>query len=62
LRALKVFKKTIDVMLSIELDDQPCSHANEIHDKPAQQSLPPKSITAQAPIAQVIPEASFGIG
>ncbi len=47
-RALEIFEQTIRVLPAIELDDQPRSHANEIHDVPAKRHLPPESIAAQA--------------
>ena len=60
--AFEIIERGVCVLSSIELDDQPRSHANEIHDVSTERHLSPKSITAQLPIAEEVPDPLFGIG
>jgi hypothetical protein len=60
--AFCVTRRLLDVLPTIELDDEPPLDANEIHDVAADGHLAPKLVTVELPIAHAIPQPLLRIG
>ncbi len=60
-RPLQILDHRLRMLSTIELHDQPSADAHEVDDVSTNRHLPPESIAAQPPMAQVVPETPFGI-
>ena len=61
-RSLHIFANGLRVLPAIKLHDQARADAHEVDHIPSHGHLPPKSISAQPPMTQVVPQTPLGIG
>ena len=60
-RSIQIVEQVVRMLSPIDFYDQACADADEINDVLANRLLSPEAVVAEMPVAEVAPEATFGV-